>query len=457
MSDPTSSAASGRKTRVLTGITTSGTPHLGNYVGAIRPAVAASRQPDVESFYFLADLHSLIKLQPPERVQRSTLEIAAAWLAAGLDPDKVWFYRQSDIPEITELTWLLTCVAGKGILNRAHAYKAAVDKNRAEGEDDDAAINAGLFMYPVLMAADILLFDADKVPVGRDQIQHIEMARDFGQRFNHIYGEPAGKEYFALPEAAIEAHVATLPGLDGRKMSKSYDNVIPLSASREQLKKLIFSIVTDSKAQGEAKEADVSNVFQLYQAFASAEETAAMRQAFADGIGWGDAKQKLFERIDAEIAPLRDRYQTLVANPQRIEEQLRDGAKRVRAAYATPLLSELREAVGLRDLSRTAQAAGKTAAKSASTPQFKQYRESDGRFYFKLVQGERELLQSIGFDSPKEAGARIGQLKREGAGVLRHIAGKGVHLGQELIGKLAEDAAFEEVIGAVAALVEADA
>ena len=445
-----------RKTRVLTGITTSGTPHLGNYVGAIRPAVAASHQSDVESFYFLADLHSLIKLQAPERVQRSTLEIAATWLAAGLDPDKVWFYRQSDIPEITELTWLLTCVAGKGILNRAHAYKAAVDKNRAEGEDDDAAINAGLFMYPVLMAADILLFDADKVPVGRDQIQHIEMARDFGQRFNHIYGEPAGKTYFALPEATIEEHVATLPGLDGRKMSKSYDNVIPLSASPEQLKKLIFSIVTDSKAPGEAKDADASNVFQLYQAFASIEETAAMRQAFADGIGWGDAKQKLFERIDAEIAPLRERYRTLVAQPQRIEQQLRDGAQRVRAAYATPLLGELRDAVGLRDLSRTVQTAGKASAKSA-VPQFKQYRESDGKFYFKLVQGERVLLQSIGFDSPKDAGARIGHLKREGAAVLHHVAGEGVHLGQELIGKLAEDAAIEEVIAAVAALVEADA
>ncbi len=452
------SKAPARKTRVLTGITTSGTPHLGNYVGAIRPAVAASRQAGVESFYFLADLHSLIKLQPPERVQRSTLEIAAAWLAAGLDPEQVWFYRQSDIPEIPELTWLLTCVAGKGILNRAHAYKAAVDKNRAEGEDDDAAITAGLFMYPVLMAADILVFNANKVPVGRDQVQHIEMARDFGQRFNHVYGERAGKEYFALPEAAIEEHVATLPGLDGRKMSKSYDNVIPLSASREELKKLIFSIVTDSKAPGEAKDPNGSNVFQLYQAFASADETGAMRQAYADGIGWGDAKQKLFERIDAEIAPLRERYLDLVAAPQRIEEQLRDGARRVRAAYATPLLGELREAVGLRDLSRAAQSAKTTpAAKAAAAPQFKQYRENDGRFYFKLVQGERTLLQSIGFDSPKDSGARIARLKREGGAVLHHVAGEGVHLGQELIGKLAEDAALEEVMAAVAALIEADA
>src|SRR3546814_588266 len=236
-----------RKTRILTGITTSGTPHLGNYVGAIRPAVAASKAPDVESFYFLADLHALIKVQDPARVQRSTLEIAATWLACGLDPGQVWFYRQSDGPETTELTWLLTGVAGKGVLNRAHAYKAAVDRNRADGEDDDAGINAGLFMYPVLMSADILLFNADRVPVGRDQVQHIEMARDFGQRFNHLYGE-----HFRLPEAAIEENVATLPGLDGRKMSKSYDNTNPLFAPRATRRKLIASNVTDSRAPGEA-------------------------------------------------------------------------------------------------------------------------------------------------------------------------------------------------------------
>jgi len=438
-------------TRVLTGITTSGTPHLGNYVGAIRPAIAAARTPGVESFYFLADYHSLVKVQEPARVQRSTLEIAASWLACGLDPEQVWFYRQSDIPEIPELTWLLTCVVGKGMLNRAHAYKAAVDRNHAEGADDDAGITAGLFMYPVLMAADILLFNADKVPVGRDQVQHIEMARDFGQRFNHQYGE-----HFTLPEAVIEAHVATLPGLDGRKMSKSYDNTIPLFAPREQLKKLIYSIVTDSKAPGEAKDADASNVFQLYQAFASSDETAAMRAAFADGIGWGDAKQRLFERIDAEIAPLRERYETLIAQPQRIEAQLRDGAQRLRARYATPTLLTLREAVGLRDLSRSGAVEDKVAIKAA-LPQFKQYREADGRFYFKLVRGERVLLQSIGFDSPKDAGARIARMKREGTDLLHHVEGEGMHLGKELLGKLAEDAAIEEVLGAVAALAEADA
>ena len=395
-------------TRVLTGITTSGTPHLGNYVGAVRPAIAASQASDAESFYFLADLHSLIKSQDPARTQRSTLEIAATWLAAGLDPDKVWFYRQSDIPEIPELTWFLTCVAGKGILNRAHAYKAAVDQNRAEQQDDDAGINAGLFMYPVLMAADILIFKANQVPVGRDQIQHIEMARDFGQRFNHVYGH----EHFALPEAAIDENVATLPGLDGRKMSKSYGNTIPLFVPREELKKLVFSLLTDSRSPGEPKQVEGSALFQLYQAFASAEETAQMRQAFADGIGWGDAKQQLFERIDAEVAPMRERYEALMAKPAEIEAILRAGAARLREKYAIPFLAELRQAVGLRDLSLQASIAIREEEKIA-LPSFKQYRDTDNRFYFKLLEGNGELLvQSNGFDSPKEAGQLIAVLKR---------------------------------------------
>ena len=429
-------------TRVLTGITTSGTPHLGNYVGAIRPAVAASRRADVESFYFLADYHALIKVSEPARVQRSTLEIAAAWLACGLDPASVWFYRQSDIPEIPELTWLLTCVAGKGILNRAHAYKAAVDRNRTDNQDDDAGISAGLFMYPVLMAADILLFDANQVPVGRDQVQHIEMARDFGQRFNHLYGS----DFFVLPEAVIEEQVATLPGLDGRKMSKSYDNTIPLFAPREQLRKLIFSIVTDSRAPGEPKDTENSALFQLYQAFASADETVAMRRAFADGIAWGEAKQALFERIDAEVAPLRERYDALIADPAAIERQLRDGAARLRERYAIPRLRVLREAVGLRDLAAGASTEKRAKAKpGAALPTFKQYREADGRFYFKLVDGDRVLLQSGGFESPKDAGARIGTIRRNGfAGPDDAVA-------------LGEGVDMEAVREALAALQAADA
>ncbi len=417
--------------RILTGITTSGTPHLGNYVGAIRPAIAASATPGTESFYFLADYHSLVKTQQPARVQRSTLEIAAAWLACGLDPDKVWFYRQSDVPEIPELTWLLTCVAGKGLLNRAHAYKAAVDRNRAEGEDDDAGISAGLFMYPVLMAADILLFGAHKVPVGRDQVQHIEMARDFGQRFNHLYGAPGSKEYFTLPEAVIDEHVATLPGLDGRKMSKSYDNTIALFAPREQLRKSIFSIVTDSRAPGEAKETQGSALFQLYQAFAGAEETARMRAAYAEGIAWGDAKQQAFERIDAEVSPLRARYEALMADPARIEAVLRDGARRLRERHATPAMRALREAVGLRDLSSVPAAPAARAhtwsalAAARELPVFKQYREADGQFYFKLVRGEQLLLQSGGFASPRDAGLAIASLRARDAGLADAAAALG--------------------------------
>ena len=234
---------------------------------------APAERADVESFYFLADYHALIKVEEPARIQRSTLEIAASWLAAGLDPDRVTFYRQSDIPEIPELTWFLTCVTGKGVLNRAHAYKAAVDKNTAAGADIDSDVTAGLFMYPVLMGADILMFNAHKVPVGRDQVQHLEMARDMASSFNHRYGQ-----HFILPEVVIEESVATLPGVDGRKMSKSYDNHIPLFAPRAQLKKLIAGIVTDSRAPGEAKEVEGSALFQIYQAFASEAETASTAQ-----------------------------------------------------------------------------------------------------------------------------------------------------------------------------------
>nr|WP_315494055.1 tryptophan--tRNA ligase [uncultured Rhodoferax sp.] len=396
-------------TRFLTGITTSGTPHLGNYVGSIRPSVRASQTPGVESFYFLADYHALIKIDEPARIQRSTLEIAASWLAAGLNPDHVTFYRQSDVPEIPELTWFLTCVTGKGVLNRAHAYKASVDKNTAAGVDPDADVTAGLFMYPVLMGADILMFNAHKVPVGRDQIQHIEMARDMAASFNHRYGE-----HFVPPQAEIEESVATLPGLDGRKMSKSYDNTIPLFSSREQLKKLIAGIKTDSRAPGEAKDTEGSALFQIYQAFASEEETEALRKAYAKGIAWGDAKTLLFERIDREIAPMRAAYEDYMAHPEKVEALLLAGAKKARA-IATPFMAQLRSAVGLRGLGSAVQGKAEKASKAALAS-FKQYREKDGLFYFKLVDtAGAVLLQSKGFESPKVAGQAIGQLQREGA------------------------------------------
>ena len=399
-------------TRILTGITTSGTPHLGNYVGSIRPSVQASRAAHTQCFYFLADYHALIKVDDPARIQRSTLEIAATWLAAGLDPEKVFFYRQSDIPEIPELTWFLTCVTGKGVLNRAHAYKAAVDKNAAAGHDTDTDVTAGLFMYPVLMAADILMFKAHKIPVGRDQIQHIEMARDMAASFNHVYGD-----HLVLPEAVIEESVATLPGLDGRKMSKSYDNTIALFAPREQMRKQIAGIVTDSKAPGEPKQVDGSALFQLYQAFASAQETQSLRDAYAHGISWGDAKQLLFERVDREIAPLREHYESLMADPAKIETTLLQGAEKARE-LSHGLMSQLRQSVGLRALGGPASVPAKTHHKTA-LPAFKQYREADGLFYFKLVEPQGTvLLQSLGFDSPRDAGRAIGQLQQLGSDAL---------------------------------------
>jgi tryptophanyl-tRNA synthetase len=395
-------------TRFLTGITTSGTPHLGNYVGAIRPALAASRSDGNDAFFFMADYHALIKSDDPARIARSRLEIAATWLACGLDPARVTFYRQSDIPEIPELTWMLTCVTAKGLLNRAHAYKAAVDQNTAKGEDPDAAINAGLYMYPVLMSADILIFNANKVPVGRDQVQHIEMARDIGQRFNHIYGKAwraaGGKdEPFVLPEAAIEEHVATLPGLDGRKMSKSYDNTVPLfEGGAKALREAIARIVTDSREPGEPKDPDSSSLFAIYRAFAGDAESAAFRAELENGMGWGDAKKKLFERVDAEIAPMRDHYDRLMANPDEIEDALNDGAKKARA-IAMPRLEIMRRAVGLGPL---AAPTGKTksAKKSGKRARIVSFRDDEG-FRFRLLGADgEELLLSRAFAEPKAAG-----------------------------------------------------
>lgn len=334
------------KAIVLTGITTTGTPHLGNYVGAIRPAIAASKNANVTPFYFLADYHALIKCQEPTRVKQSSLEIAATWLALGLDTSNAVFYRQSDVPEILELTWMLTCVASKGLMNRAHAYKAAVADNEQGGENDpDKGITMGLFSYPILMAADILLFNANKVPVGKDQIQHIEMARDIAARFNHIYGE-----HFVLPEAQIEEHGATLLGLDGRKMSKSYNNTIPLFEPDKKLRKLINKIKTNSLLPGEPKDPENCTLFSIYQAFATPHEVGEMRKHYAEGMGWGDIKQLLFEHINDHITPARERYQALLEAPEHIEEQLQEGAAKARAV-SIPFIKTLRNAVGISRLS----------------------------------------------------------------------------------------------------------
>jgi tryptophanyl-tRNA synthetase len=326
----------------LTGITTTGTPHIGNYVGAIRPGIAASRDSSKKNYYFLADFHALAKAEDPDKIHRSALEIAAAWLALGLDTDNAIFYRQSDIPEIPELTWILTSVTAKGLMNRAHSYKAMVQANEESGNGDpDKGITMALYSYPILMAADILMFKSTRVPVGRDQK---EMARDIAQRFNHRYGE-----HFVLPEAAISENTAVLAGLDGRKMSKSYNNTIPLFATDKQLRKLIMKIKTNSLEPGEPKDTRDSTLFDIYKAFASAEEVREVEKRYAEGIAWGEMKQLLFEYINEQIRPARDEYQRLLDNPGDVERALLKGAERARA-ISVPFIEEIRHAIGIRRL-----------------------------------------------------------------------------------------------------------
>ncbi len=329
----------------LTGITTSGTPHLGNYVGAIRPAVDSSKNKDLTSYYFLADYHSLIKNHDPKKRRQSSLEIAAAWIALGLDYDNCVFYRQSDIPEIPELTWILTCLTAKGLMNRAHAYKAAVQENEEqERKDPDQGVTMGLFCYPVLMAADILMFNAAKVPVGKDQIQHLEMTRDIAARFNHVY-EPL----FVLPEVVVDETTAVLSGLDGRKMSKSYNNFIPLFDTEKRLRKMIMKIQTNSLGPDEPKDPETCTLFSIYRAFANEEETRAMAQRYREGIAWGVMKQELFEYINEILKEPRVRYDELIAHPEEIETILEKGAVRARE-YSVPFLDKIRKCVGIQSL-----------------------------------------------------------------------------------------------------------
>nr|HQC72343.1 tryptophan--tRNA ligase [Candidatus Competibacteraceae bacterium] len=281
----------------------------------------------------------------PAQVHRSRLEVAATWLALGLDIDNVIFYTQSDIPEILELTWIITCVTAKGLMNRAHAYKAAVAENLADPDGDpDKGVTMGLFSYPILMAADILMFKARKIPVGRDQIQHLEMARDIAARFNHLYGE-----HFVLPEAVVDEKTAVLVGLDGRKMSKSYGNTIPLFEPEKSLRKLIMRIKTNSLPPEAPKDPETCTLFQIYQAFARAEETAAIRARYAQGIGWGEMKQILFEHLNSRLSEPRQRYHELLQTPDHIERILKQGAQRARE-HSAPFLAELRRAVGIRPL-----------------------------------------------------------------------------------------------------------
>lgn len=332
-----------QETRILTGITASGTPHIGNYIGAIKPAIEMSKQPNTDCHYFVADYHSLVKLWDPERREQYIYEIAATWLALGLDVEKTTFYKQSDVPETMELYWIVTSLAAKGLLNRSHAYKALVAENEAAGKKDpDFGITMGLFCYPILMTADILMPNAKMIPVGKDQIQHVEIARDIAARFNHVYGE-----VFELPEAVVDKNVPVIPGLDGRKMSKSYDNTIPLFCEEKKLKKLINKIKTNSQLPEEPKDPTTCNVFQLYTCFASEAEISALAEKYkAGGMGWGEAKSILFNCINDHIKAPRERYKTLMANRGEIDRALKIGAKKARE-LAGPLLNKIKKKIGI--------------------------------------------------------------------------------------------------------------
>ena len=329
------------KKRILTGITTTGTPHIGNYLGAIKPALELAREYD-ESFYFLADYHAIIKNSKSTEVTDSVKNVALAWLASGLNPNKSFFYRQSDVPEILELSWVLNCVTAKGLMNRSHAYKAATSLNK---DDEDKGITMGLFSYPILMAADILMFNATHVPVGADQIQHIEMTRDIAGRFNHLY-----KKTFILPEAIIQSTNETVPGIDGQKMSKSYGNIIPLLSTEKQLKKSIAKIVTNSLEPGDPKDSSNCTVFALYKYFASKPMVDELCDDYKKGISWGDAKNKLFEVVNNEITPIRESYEKLQEDKDFLNDLLSDGSNKVRP-IAKELLDSIRSSVGINKIS----------------------------------------------------------------------------------------------------------
>ena len=327
--------------RVLTGIKASGIPHLGNYYGAIRPALELAARADVQGLFFIADYHALTLIHDRAELDRLTREIAAAWLAFGLDPERVVFYRQSHVPEIFELAWILSCFTSKGQLNRAHAYKARVEEAQQKQLEPDALVDMGLFNYPVLMSADIVLFDCDVVPVGSDQLQQIEIARDIVGRVNHIYGEGV----LHLPEGLCE-DTALLPGLDGRKMSKSYGNTIPLFAPAKQLRKAVGRIVTDSTPPEVPKEPDASLIFQIFRLLAPPTDTAALRARYEAGIGWGDAKAALADLLERMLAEPRARYDELMAHPERLDALLAEGAARARQ-LAAPVMDRVRRAIGI--------------------------------------------------------------------------------------------------------------
>ncbi|MFC4002461.1 tryptophan--tRNA ligase [Prauserella oleivorans] len=331
----------------LTGIKPTGEPHLGNLIGAIRPALQLAEEYD--SLYFIADYHALTSVRDPEELRHYTRSVAASWLAAGLDPRRTTFYVQSDVPEIFELNWVLSCMTGKGLMNRAHAYKAARDRNVEAGEDPDAGVNMGLYNYPILMAVDILIMESDVVPVGKDQVQHVEYAADIAGSFNHVYGDSYS---FKIPKAIIpeSGNGNTLPGLDGRKMSKSYDNTIPLFLPENQLKKLVRRIPTDSTPVEAPKDPDSSPVFQILEQFAppsSADVVADTRKRLeAGGMGWGELKNVLFEVLLTELGPMRERYDELMKPGSDLDVVLDEGAQKARER-ASRVLSSVRKAIGV--------------------------------------------------------------------------------------------------------------
>ncbi|KKI91379.1 tryptophan--tRNA ligase [Bacillus sp. SA1-12] len=328
------------KKTILTGIKPTGQIHLGNYIGAIKPALELAKVQDFNAAYFVADYHGLTKIHNPEEFRHLSYGIAATWLALGLDPEKVIFYRQSDVPEIFELNWILSCFTSKGLMNRAHAYKAIVDSNKKVDRDIDFGVNMGLFNYPILMTADILMFKTEVVPVGKDQVQHVEIARDIAESFNNHYGET-----FLLPEYKIQEDTAVLPGLDGRKMSKSYNNTIPLFEEPKKLQKLINKIKTDSLPPEVPKDPDTSVIFMLYKEFASPTEVDKMKEQFLSGISWGEAKKELFNVMDRFISQPRERYHELMASPESLDEILKEGAEKARAISA-PFLKEIKRKIG---------------------------------------------------------------------------------------------------------------
>ena len=329
--------------RVLTGITTTGVPHLGNLVGAVLPAIKASERKDTTSFLFLADYHSLIKNSDSELRHKSSFDIAACWLACGLDPKKVIFYRQSDIPHIFELAWILSCLASKGLLNRAHAYKAATTDNETnKTKDIDKGVNMGLFNYPILMAADILMFKADSVPVGQDQKQHIEMTRDIALKFNHHYGD-----ILTPPEAVIDEHTGVLPGIDGRKMSKSYNNTIPVFSEEEALQKVIMKIKTNSLEPGEPKDSSDCNIFNIYKAISTNEKVDDLQKLYEEGIAWGEAKKILFGEINSFLRPFKDEYNKIINDKPYVEKALIEGSEKA-LSISGPIIKEVRQAIGIK-------------------------------------------------------------------------------------------------------------